>query len=263
MNIFQTLCYIEIETVSSCTRRCPWCLFGAYPDHRPSKTQYLDIEVIHNVFRTLKRNNFKGMIALFSINEPLLDERISSGRLIRDCKRIFDDQVLVSLTTNGDLLSPAAVEILFRNGLDQLKISCYTDAEYQTKRKLYGNDDRIIVYNQTHFQRNEYESNRAGTIEGSSVRFCGYDSCSSPFYRTAIGWDGEVRICLNDILQKVKIGNVYEQDLAGILNGEKMTEMRDRIYSERQSFRPCCDCNVSGDEQKMIRTKERYLKMLA
>jgi len=56
---------------------------------------------------------------------------------------------------------------------------------------------------------------------------------------------------------------VYEQDLAGILNGEKMTEMRDRIYSERQSFRPCCDCNVSGDEQKMIRTKERYLKMLA
>lgn len=62
------------------------------------------------------------MIALFSINEPLLDERISSGRLIRDCKRIFDDQVLVSLTTNGDLLSPAAVEILFRNGLDQLKM---------------------------------------------------------------------------------------------------------------------------------------------
>ena len=122
MNIFQTLCYIEIETVSSCTRKCSWCLFGAYPDHRPSQTQYLDIEVIHNVFRTLKRNNFKGMIALFSINEPLLDERISSGRLIRDCKRIFDDQVLVSLTTNGDLLSPAAVEILFRNGLDQLKM---------------------------------------------------------------------------------------------------------------------------------------------
>lgn len=102
MSIFQTLCYVEIETVSACTRSCPWCLFGAYPDFRSAQEQYLDTEVIYNVFRSLKRNGFRGMIALFSINEPLLDERIRGGRLISDCKRIFDGQVLVGLTTTKD-----------------------------------------------------------------------------------------------------------------------------------------------------------------
>jgi hypothetical protein len=228
MSIFQTLCYVEIETVSACTRSCPWCLFGAYPDFRPEQVQYLDTEVIYKIFRSLKRNGFRGMIALFSINEPLLDERIRGGRLISDCKRIFDGQVLVGLTTNGDRLSPASAELLFRSGLDQLKISCYSDAEYQTMRELYGGDARITVIDQTHFCRNEFESNRAGSIKGSSRSLCSYDSCSSPYYRAAIGWDGEVRICLNDILQQVKIGKVYSAN----------------IQLERAPARSSCACDI-------------------
>lgn len=46
MNIFDTLKYIEIETHSACTRECPWCLFGAYPDFRPSEQTFLDTEYI-------------------------------------------------------------------------------------------------------------------------------------------------------------------------------------------------------------------------
>lgn len=65
------------------------------------------------------------MIALFSINEPLLDERILNGKLIRDCKTVFQEQVLVGLTTNGDLLTPTVADMLFESGLDILKISCY------------------------------------------------------------------------------------------------------------------------------------------
>jgi MoaA/NifB/PqqE/SkfB family radical SAM enzyme len=262
MNIFQKLCYVEIETVSSCTRKCPWCLFGAFPDFRPAKAQYLDTKVIHNVFSSLKQSGFKGMIALFSINEPLLDERILNGKLIRDCKTVFQEQVLVELTTNGDLLTPTVADMLFGSGLDILKISCYTPDSYHNMLQFYGGDGRITVYDQTRFQQNEYESNRAGTIDGSFRQFCGYGSCSSPFYRTAIGWDGEVRICFNDILQQVRIGNVYDRDFAELLSGAEMTEMRETIYSDRQKFKPCCYCNVAGDEQKMIRTRQRYLELL-
>lgn len=261
--IFQSLCYVEIETVSSCTRQCPWCLFGAYPDFRPSGAHYLDTEIIHRVFRSLKQNGFRGMAALFSINEPLMDERIKSGRLIRDCKKIFQERVLVCLTTNGDLLTPSGAEVLFENRLDLLKISCYSETEYRDMMQLYGYDHRITVCDLSRYRNNEFESNRAGTIEGAATQCSDYTGCSYPYYKAVIGWDGEVRICYNDILQQVTIGNVYYEDFAELLSGERMSELRESILTERQKVKPCCLCNISGDEQKQVLIRRRYLDMLS
>ena len=75
MNII--LNQLEIETCSLCNRKCPWCLFGQIPDFRGNELQFLEIRYIEKIFRELNRNHFKGIINFYSMNEPLLDKRIT------------------------------------------------------------------------------------------------------------------------------------------------------------------------------------------
>lgn len=249
MNIFDTLKYIEIETHSACTRECPWCLFGAYPDFRPSEQTFLDTEYIYATFRNLYEHGFLGVIGLFSINEPLMDIRISSGQLITACKKIFRGNVLVTITTNGDLLTQPLVDHLFSCGLDSLKISCYSIERFFKFKKMFSSYSTVVVLDQTRYLDGKFESNRGGSLFDSPISF---NSCYYPQYRAAIGWNGEVRICYNDILQKKKIGNIKNMPLCEILESNKMSILRENIRTQRFSEIPCCNCNVCGHEEKLI-----------
>ena len=251
MNAFDKIKYIEIETHSGCTRKCQWCLFGAYPDFRPYKTMCLDTRYIESVLRDLKRNGFRGMIGLFSINEPLLDKRIVGGELIGLCRAILGNDVLLTITTNGDLLSKDLADYLFAGGLDQIKVSCYEKARYEKMLDIFSQYNNVIILDQTRYNDGLYESNRAGSLKALKTK-PNYSSCYFPEYRTVIGWDGGVRICYHDILQKIKIGCIKEEKLSEILNGDLYIRLSHVIRMHRQAVTPCCSCNVRGHLEKML-----------
>lgn len=252
MNIFNTLKYIEIETHSSCNRKCPWCLFGAYPNYRPKTVEFMDTDVIKNIFYDLNDNLFSGAIGLFSINEPLLDPRIVNGDIIRECKRILKNRAIITITTNGDFVTKELADKLFSYGLDEIKISCYNREKYFIMKKVFSSNRNVIILDQTRYLEEKFESNRAGALDKSLNLEANYTSCLYPYYRCAIGWDGEVRICYNDILQRMRIGNVKSKKLSAILNDKNMIAIRKAIESDRKNIIPCCDCNVQGEVDKLL-----------
>ena len=249
-NVFTTLQYIEIETISSCTRKCHWCLFGQYPDYRPKETQILETECIEELFYDLKNNGFSGVIGLFSINEPLLDSRITSGYLIEKCRNILGNSVRINLTTNGDLLSDTILESLFVYGLDQLKISCYSQESYYRMLQLTNGYTQVRVLDQIRYNRGEFESNRGGAVLGSNRKPREFFSCAYPYYRTAIGWNGNVRICYNNILEDIVLGNIHDKLFSEIVNSSDSERLRQAIYNQRQTIFPCNRCNVQGSGLK-------------
>lgn len=249
LKLFDTLKYIEIETHSACTRCCPWCLFGAYPNLRPSGIEYLDTIYITNILYDLRRNNYSGAIGLYSINEPLMDERIISGELIRLCKEILGQHVVVTITTNGDLLTYKIANHLFAHGLDHMKISCYEKDRYKEMKRLFEKHFNISVTDQTRYWNGGFESNRAGALRKSRLFIP--NSCYYPFYRSAIGWDGEIRICYNDFLNNIKIGNIKCYNFSDIMHTKENIEIRKNIRTNRHNFFPCCNCNINVPQKKM------------
>lgn len=235
------LTYLEIETCSLCNRKCPWCLFGQHSDFRRGKNAYLDICYLEKVFHELKEKKFAGVISFHSMNEPLLDERIANGSIFKLCKSILDRDVVLKITTNGDLLNEN-VEIMFNSGMDCLYVSCYN------KEILYRSIDmqkffpKISILDFTNENKSKLIFNRAGSIYS---HYLGENkkSCMLPLYTTVIGFDGEIRICCNDAIGQLKFGNIKTQMLYDILNNEQMKKLRNKICLSRDSVFPCNICN--------------------
>lgn len=251
MNIFSTLRYVEIETCSSCTRKCSWCLFGNYSNTRPNENRLLEIETIKRVFEDLRENKFRGTIALYSINEPLLDDRIKSGELLSICKEVLGNTVKISLTTNGDLINKSILEKLFSCGLNKLKISCYDDESYGKAQIIQQVDGRVIILDQRRYQKGEFESNRGGSVNSLRNSNISFSDCYMPKYRTVVGWDGQVRICPHEMLARISLGNVHENKLSDLLMSEKAIILRNALENNRKQIHPCNLCNIKGDESYM------------
>ena len=64
-----------------------------------------------------------------------------------------------------------------------------------------------------------------------------------PFFQTVIGWDGEVRICCHDALNKIKIGNIKNEGLLDILESKIAKKYRNDILLNRKEIYPCNICN--------------------
>lgn len=241
--IRESLKYVEIETCNQCTRTCSWCLFGVKENDR-GKLKLLDQQVIFNVFNGLKRIGFSGTVALYGINEPLLDWRITSGLLISKAREILGSEVCLSLTTNGDLLNLDVIRILFEAGLDSLSISCYEEDSLRKANKFAQNEQRIKVLDQRRYHDGLWESNRAGFLTKDTVKK--YEGCTMPYFRTVIGWNGELRICPHEMTGVISIGNIYEKDFIDVLESERYELVRKKILTCRQEVCSCKQCNIDG-----------------
>jgi radical SAM protein with 4Fe4S-binding SPASM domain len=245
VDIYRTLKYIEVETCSACTRKCKWCLHGNKNLIRKNQNIYLETEYIKKVYNELHSMGFNGTIALYSINEPLMDERIRNGELIKMCKTVFEKKINVVIITNADLLDYSVIEKMFQAGLDKLSISCYSNSDYEKALNFKINGYNIEILDQRRFLTGKWESNRAGAIEDSKLQN-NSSCCYAPFFRTVIGWDGGIRICPHEMLGVNKIGNIKEEKLSDILIKEEYIQFRRKLLVNRNDVNPCSKCNLEG-----------------
>ena len=243
MNII--LNQLEIETCSLCNRKCPWCLFGQIPDFRGNELQFLEIRYIEKIFRELNRNHFKGIINFYSMNEPLLDKRITDGELFRLCRKYLNDlDVKMCINTNGDLLENSNIERMTRSGLERINVSCYSEPVLEKVTEMRKKFKEIIILDYTNERAKLLIHNRAGAITSYSGHSAsGTKSCSLPVFSTVIGFDGNVRLCCNDALGKMKVGNIMNNNLYDILNQKNICKLRNKILVNRKTVSPCSICN--------------------
>lgn len=241
---------IEIETISLCNGGCTFCPVNVRDDPRPTESMSMDL--VERIARELGEAGYRGDIALFSNNEPLLDGRIVEiVRFLRG--RIHGAWLYVY--TNGIRLSEELWTSLFAAGLDEMVINNYNDALELNRpvgRLLAAielRDDelarraaartRVLVRMET-----EVLMNRAGTapnkVDSEEYRSYGRASCGLPFQQMVIRPSGEVSLCCQDALGAVTLGDLRLDSIRSIWNGEPYARIRATLQQVGRRGLPLC-----------------------
>lgn len=106
--------------------------------------------------------------------------------------------------------------------------------------------------------------NATGHVEGMLDRKkkngSGYNLCPYPWTSCVIASNGDVVACCRDLQHKTVLGNLFEQDLKSIWNGDKFQAFRKALANHSpETVRACANCDMPYDQSKftishMLRT---------
>ncbi|MBN1270983.1 MAG: SPASM domain-containing protein [Candidatus Aminicenantes bacterium] len=245
---------IEIETINRCNGSCTFCPAGLKPDKRPFAK--MDGSLFAKIIEELAAMKYKGRIALYSNNEPYLDERIIE--FIAASKRACP-QAFVFLYSNGSLLDPALLLRSFEAGLDQIFINQYGGGMtlkenlkniFRQSKKPGFRDffEKIYIFLR---KDNELLSNRGGNAPNKDIifykDFLRYRDigCTQPFRKMVVRSSGEVSLCCSDVYGEMMLGDVSRKPLLGIWKGEAFEAIRRNLKTTGRKGIPVCRrCDV-------------------
>ncbi|HUT52913.1 MAG TPA: radical SAM protein [bacterium] len=273
---------LTIEPVFGCNLRCRYCfcwgesapeLTGLRPDLMPWP---LFRKAIDEAPNSLEAVTFVGM------GEPLLHPRFS------EMADYCADRGLRSIVyTNGTLLTGGVLERLAASRLSVLTVSVEADAE--ASREFRGVDNAVIRRNLERFielKRPETEvklsivahEKNADRFENARREWgalvtnvkanprMGYEGSGSPPVcmepwrgNVLVLTDGQVSPCCLDCKPDLVIGNLNEQSLGEILQGDAFHELIQRIISGNAPDRcvKCSEFSATGLPRKAPKRKPR------
>lgn len=236
---------IEIETVNRCNGSCDFCPVNTKNDIRSEK--YMDEKLFYKIIDELATLNYAGRLALFSNNEPFLDERILE---FHKYARNMLPNARMHLFTNGTLLTlDKFIEAM--KYLDELIID-----NYQQELQLHKNSQRIAEYCDKHAElkekvtivlRKPHEilTSRGGDAPNRK-ELPSYPGakCILPFKQMVVRPDGKVSLCCNDPYGKCTLGDLNEESLTDVWYGNAFEEVRNSLSKGRGNLPHCHHCDT-------------------
>lgn len=226
-----------LETISTCTRQCSFCAHGLYK--KPTLAR-LEDDLIEKVIHELILLGYRGRFSPFHINEPLLDyERVRNTiQLLKE----YCPQAYASIVTNGDLINQHKIDELREVGTDVIGISIYTSTNLMYMNELsLRNKDIIKLID----MRTPKLENRAGSINlGESIPIS--KPCLRPSSMLVIKASGKAVLCCADMYGDIIVGDIREQSLLEIWEGELLTNYRNTLHKGREGLSPCNKCSYNG-----------------
>lgn len=237
--------HVEIETVNRCNGGCDFCPVSKKNDTREYKV--MSRQLFEKIIDQLAEINYSGKIALFSNNEPFLDEDIlDKHKYARE--RLPNARM--HLFTNGTLLKLEwFIEIM--NYLDELIID-----NYQQELKLIKPCEEIVKYCEQHPElkkkvtivlRKPHEilSSRGGDAPNrKNLVSYGEDRCILPYKQLIIRPDGKVSLCCNDPLGKNTLGDLSKESIMDVWYNDRFKMVRKCLYEGRKNWKHCEYCDV-------------------
>ncbi|MCX5905215.1 MAG: radical SAM/SPASM domain-containing protein [Proteobacteria bacterium] len=235
---------VLIEPTNFCNLKCRHC---SVQNRKDIKRGYLEFDLFKKIIDTSPQLT---CIILTRNGEPFLHPRIFDMIAYARQKKIH-----VSLYTNGILLDDTKINGIFESDLNEINFSMEgIDDYYQYNR---GKDYSILASNITHVLRHRDQRKSALTV-GINVAITEDSShlpaiqqqwqhvvdyimveplmgkggkqrtapCRTLWRNLVIGWDGEAVPCCVDMLNSLVLGNVKQQTLAEIINGENARKLR-------------------------------------
>jgi radical SAM protein with 4Fe4S-binding SPASM domain len=107
--------------------------------------------------------------------------------------------------------------------------------------------------------------NAAGRIESKLREKSDYRVCPYPWYSMYMGNNGDVVACCRDLEHQTVLGNLFEQSLDEVWNGERYQALRKSLASAHPEDHDACrDCDMPYDPSKfslrnMLKTASRRL----
>ena len=237
--------HIEIETYNRCNGGCSFCPVSVRNESRTEKK--MEWELFEKIINELAEIDYTGKIALFSNNEPLLDDRIIEMHKFARSKL---GKARFHLFTNGTLLTKEIYLELIKY-LDELIIDNYNQsldliksnkeiAEFCKDKPEYIKKTTIVLR-----KPNEILTSRGGTAPNRKDKLSLADAkCILPYRQMIVRPDGKVSLCCNDPLGKNTLGDLNEESLLQVWYGEKFNEVRKRISQGRTNWPYCVNCDV-------------------
>ena len=206
-------------------------------------------ELFEKIINQLAEINYSGKLALFSNNEPFLDERIIE---FSSYAREHLAKAKIHLFTNGTLLNLDIFleiinyldEIIIDNYNQQLQLipsvkiikeyvdSCGDDAIRKKVKILLRKPNEILT------SRGGEAPNREKIIDVSE------DTCALPFQQLIIRPSGKVSLCCNDPLGKETLGDLTKETILDVWFGEKYRKTREKIARGRKYLNHCKNCDT-------------------
>ncbi|NOY52482.1 MAG: radical SAM protein [Deltaproteobacteria bacterium] len=93
----------------------------------------------------------------------------------------------------------------------------------------------------------DYE-NRSGETDDTiaTEELLPYDACKRPFNTAVVTFDGKVVLCCVDYKRKMIMGDLHEESLHSIWQGERFREVRKLFLSKRRNEIPACrNCRIA------------------
>ncbi|MBR5316781.1 MAG: SPASM domain-containing protein [Lachnospiraceae bacterium] len=234
--------YIEIETVNRCNGDCGFCPVNRNETQREYKK--MDRVLFEKIIGQLEELNYDGLLALFSNNEPFLDDRIFEFTKYARTKL---PKAYIYLYTNGKLLSEDKFKTIIES-LDFIQIDNYEPdlgkSEEICKIEEYVKQWGIQKkYNYFEIDKNAIRLSRGGTSPNLKVWYTSEVGCALPFVQMVIRPTGEVSLCCNDALGKNTLGDLNKQTITEVWFSERYNQFRKQISENRYNVATCRYCN--------------------
>jgi radical SAM protein with 4Fe4S-binding SPASM domain len=239
---------IQIETINRCNGTCSFCPVNKYVDTR--KMKKMELTLYKKILQDLANLEYKGRIALYSNNEPLLDDRILE--FAKMTKEILPECYLY-IYTNGTLMTRELCmelvkymdSIIIDNYNDDLELNENIKEIYDMCQNVPELDNKIEI----HLRKvNEVLYTRGGQSPNNSKKKERNYPCMLPFSQMVIRPDGGVSLCCSDALGKMTLGNANEQTIEEIWNSSKYSEIRNKIVTDIRSIELCKYCDAKHYE---------------
>lgn len=236
--------HVEIETVNRCNGYCDFCPVSKNQEQR----EYFEMpdSLFQNIIEQLAEINYSGRLALFSNNEPFLDDKIIERHQYAREKL---PNTRMHLFTNGTLLTvDKFVKIM--QYLDELVID-----NYQQELKLLRPCEEIYEYCKEHpeYSRkvtivlrkpHEILTTRGGDAPNRKEKISYGDArCVLPFKQLIIRPDGKISLCCNDPLGKVTLGDLTKDKILDVWYNDAFKGVRECLYHGRKSLTHCEYCD--------------------
>lgn len=246
--------HVSIETISACNNNCSFCPVSTIHNRRPYS--YMDDLLFGKIVQQLKGLNFVGSLCPQINNEPLLDGKIFQR--IKHVKQSLQDNVRISVETNGSLLTVSKIYKLFHSGSDRICINdyadCWRDYFLFTKRigRIFQGLDVVRIKRKVsleinHRLKTQILADRGGKVKGRKVGITDREKfCDFPFYQLNINSNGDIFICCRDSYWEGALGNINTQNLKEIWYGEKYTKIRHAFLENRRILSICQKCPSNG-----------------
>lgn len=236
---------IEIETINRCNNDCSFCPVNRNDDIRTPKI--MKEELFYKIIDDLCNIKYTGVISLFSNNEPLLDTRLL--KFLKYAKNKLPNATH-ALYTNGILLNNQKYEEL-TDLLDLLVIDNYNDdliirdeiEEIIENKKERYKGCKVLLQNR---KKNQVLLNRGGLAPNQKAEMKYTSPCMLPYMQMVVRPDGKVSRCCQDAYGNETLGDLSEESVMEIWQGEKYNVFRKRLHKNRAEVPYCCNCDVVG-----------------
>ena len=253
---------IEIETINRCNGSCSFCPINKFEDNR--KLKYMESELFYSIIDQLGLVNYQGRIALFSNNEPFLDNRMNDF-IVYSKKKVTG--AFIYLFTNGTLITLEEFKKTIEY-LDFICIDLYFDnkdeiASFEMKKILkYCIDENLCEKVMVQIiNRSAIRNNRGGNSKNRHAIYEPKAPCILPFTQMIVRPDGKLSLCCNDPFGNYTMGDLTKETLIEAWNNTNYHDMRLSIRKSRANVpymcKRCDNYSTTNQNGNLIFTKKQ------